>query len=309
MPWFFVVLVLVGACAALVVWYSAREDARPPLRDILLGGRASSRAVAEMSVTEVVREAPLVEDSPIWNDDMMDTVPEALALEKQGELLEAREKLLAALTKPLSRVVRERVEEILGRINVALLTTPRAMPGKVEYVIKPGDSMAKIASEFVCPVLLIQKINNIANPDRIRPGDVLRVMDHPKFALEISKRDNTLLVTLDGKFFKRYSVGTGTYGTTPVGTFDIDDKIEDPPWWKDGKAIPFGDPENILGTRWMRIKATGDTTPVSGYGIHGTWENDSIGKQSSAGCIRMRNADVEEVYMMVPRGTPVTIVE
>jgi LysM repeat protein len=253
----------------------------------------------------------LGEDAVALPDVVHDTeenIAEALALklEGRGELLEAREILLRSLAlSPRDK----QIEEALGRINVALLTTPRMMPGKVEYVIKPGDSMAKIASEFVCPVLLIQKINNIANPDRIRPGDVLRVMDRPKFAIEVSKRDNTLLVTLDGKFFKRYSVGTGTYGTTPVGTFDIDDKIEDPPWWKDGKAIPFGDPENILGTRWMRIKATGDTTPVSGYGIHGTWENDSIGKQSSAGCIRMRNADVEEVYMMVPRGTPVTIVE
>ena len=116
-------------------------------------------------------------------------------------------------------------------------------------------------------------------------------------------------MTLNGLFFKRYLVGTGVYGKTPVGTFVIDDKIENPPWWKDGKAIPFGDDENILGTRWMRITATNNTPSVTGYGIHGTWDNDSLGKQSSAGCIRMRNEDVEEVFMLVPRGTIVTIVE
>ena len=73
--------------------------------------------------------------------------------------------------------------------------------------------------------------------------------------------------------------------------------------------VPFGDKENILGTRWMSLTATGETPPARGYGIHGTWEPATLGKQSSAGCIRMRNSDVEELFMLVPEGTPVTIVE
>ena len=48
---------------------------------------------------------------------------------------------------------------------------------------------------------------------------------------------------------------------------------------------------------------------VRGYGIHGTWDESTIGRQSSAGCVRMRNADVAEIFMLLPRGTPVTIVE
>ena len=101
------------------------------------------------------------------------------------------------------------------------------------------------------------------------------------------------------------------YSKTPAGTFKIVDKISEPPWWPgDGQPpIPYGDKRNILGTRWLAIEATGDTPRVRGYGIHGTWDDSSIGKQSSAGCVRMRNKDVEEVFMMMPRGTPVKIVE
>ena len=73
--------------------------------------------------------------------------------------------------------------------------------------------------------------------------------------------------------------------------------------------IPYGDPANILGTHWLALEPTGDTPRVSGYGIHGTWDDTSIGKQSSAGCVRMRNSDVEELYVLLPRGTPVLIVE
>jgi len=59
----------------------------------------------------------------------------------------------------------------------------------------------------------------------------------------------------------------------------------------------------------MTLRATGDTEDVRGYGIHGTWEPSSIGKAESAGCIRMRNEEVEELYSLIPNGTAVEIVE
>ena len=311
-PWVVVAVVALGAGVATNLWFRGLDMKLDTVWRDFMQPEAPTAEVSSAEKLTQIMEALV----PIATNDATtvasvasaesDTVGEALALEAAGDLLGARELLFAAVTGTPQR---DAAEEALGRVNVALLTTPRAMPGKVTYVIRPGDSLAKIASEFVCPVLLIQKINGIANPSRIQPGDALRVMDHPQFAITIGKRDNTLLVTLGGEFFKRYSVGTGEYGKTPTGTFVIDAKEEEPVWWKDGKAIPFGDTENILGTRWMHIEATGDTPPVSGYGIHGTWDNASLGKQSSAGCIRMKNADVEEVYMMVPRGTPVTIVE
>lgn len=43
--------------------------------------------------------------------------------------------------------------------------------------------------------------------------------------------------------------------------------------------------------------------------IHGTANEASIGKPSSRGCIRMRNADVIELYDLVQIGTPVVILD
>jgi lipoprotein-anchoring transpeptidase ErfK/SrfK len=59
----------------------------------------------------------------------------------------------------------------------------------------------------------------------------------------------------------------------------------------------------------MTLRATGSTPDVRGYGIHGTWDESTIGKSESAGCIRMKNRDVEELYVLLPPGTPVTIGE
>ena len=44
-----------------------------------------------------------------------------------------------------------------------------------------------------------------------------------------------------------------------------------------------------------------------GFGIHCTWEPDTVGKASSAGCVRMKNEDVEELYSLVKEGTVVHI--
>lgn len=202
------------------------------------------------------------------------------------------------------------LEEKIGRCSIELFTTPRPMTGKVDYIINSGDSLSGIASKYNCPVDLIMKSNNLKNANAIRPGDRLIFPDHPKFTIRVSKSENTLTLFLDGRLFKKYIVGTGQYNKTPAGTFKTGFRQKNPAWYPgNGPGIPFGDPKNILGTRWIPLEATGDTIRVDGYGIHGTWEEKTLGQQSSAGCVRMRNKDVEELSMLIPRNTAVEIVE
>ena len=223
--------------------------------------------------------------------------------------VEARDRCWGALESCSDPDQRRECETRIGRYNIELMFTPRPAPEKVDCIIKRGDLLAKIAQQNGTTVDLIQKGNMIAAPERIKVGDRLKVLAG-KFALVVNKTHNDLVVTLNGRFFKRYGVGTGKFGKTPVGTFVVNDRIREPVWWRpDGRAIPYGDKENILGTRWMSLKATGQTPDVKGYGLHGTWDPSSIGKAESAGCIRLRNEDVEELFTLIPLGTPVTIEE
>ena len=234
----------------------------------------------------------------------------AQADEAADQLLAARTNYLALLARTDAVAARPFAEARLGAVNVTLVGTPRIMPEKIDYAIRAGDSIKVLARRHGCTAELIIRANNIPNPDRIQVGDRLRILDKPAFAIRIGKTSNDLLLTLNGAFFRRYTVGTGMYGRTPVGTFRIQDKIENPPWWRpNGQVVPFGAPENILGTRWMSLAATGETPPARGYGIHGTWDPSTLGRQSSAGCIRMRNSDAEELFMLVTEGTPVTIAD
>lgn len=234
---------------------------------------------------------------------------EAESLVKSNKLADAREKWLGALAANPEPQVREEAEKRLGEISLELIRKPWPMPEKVDYVVQAGDSIRAIANKFGTTVEVIVQANELKRPDIINPGKRLRVFGG-KMTLEVSKSRNDLLLLANGRFFKRYRVGTGKYDRTPPGTFVIGERIKEPAWWRDdGKTVPFGDKENILGTRWMSLKATGTTAAVTGYGIHGTWDNESVGKSESAGCIRMRNEDVEELFEMVPAGTVVTIQE
>ncbi|MFH1970158.1 MAG: L,D-transpeptidase family protein [Verrucomicrobiota bacterium] len=230
------------------------------------------------------------------------------ALASNKSLEEARQKGYTLLAQTKDPALTASLETLLGQINIELILSQAPMPEKEEYVVRSGDSLARIARKFKTTVDLIKKGNALQRPV-LHPGDRLRVFKGT-FTLAISKSRNDLVVKVNDRFFKRYRVGTGKFGTTPTGIFVITEKIEQPPWWRpDGKMIPFGDKENVLGTRWMSLRATGTTATVRGYGLHGTWEPETIGAQASAGCIRLLNSEVEELFLMVPNGTSVVITE
>lgn len=253
--------------------------------------------------------APEVAAPPAPTNDIAGLIQTADALLADGKKDKAREAYLAILALTPGSSVVAALEAKLGPLNVELITHPWPMAEKQDHVVQEGDSVKAIARKYGTTVELIVRGNQLKRPDMIRPGQHLKVFAG-RMAITVGKSRNELLLSAEGRFFKRYRVGTGRYDKTPLGSFAITERIPEPPWWRDdGRTVPFGDKENILGTRWMAIKATGTTPEVKGYGIHGTWDTNSIGKAESSGCIRLRNEDAEELFDMVPVGTPVVIEE
>ncbi|MBN1521692.1 MAG: L,D-transpeptidase family protein [Candidatus Aureabacteria bacterium] len=221
--------------------------------------------------------------------------------ENKNDIFKARDLYEKIVEKYPDATNIEKVIDKLGDLNIKLLYSKTDTPLTEVYIVKPGDSIATIAKKFNTTVELIMKCNQMKTT-RINPHDRIKVVT-ATFSIVIDKSQNILILKADGKFFKRYRVGTGKEGSTPIGNFEITEKLINPMWFKpDGGVIPFGSKENLLGTRWMSIDSPG-------YGIHGTWEPDSVGKQSSMGCIRLINEEVEELYDLVPVATKVTIVD
>ncbi len=84
-------------------------------------------------------------------------------------------------------------------------------------------------------------------------------------------------------------------------------KQKDPAWQRVGKpSISNDDPNNPLGKRWIGFK---NTQEHQAYGIHGTSAPETVGTESSEGCIRLNNDHVVFVYRLLPLGTRVMIRE
>ena len=189
----------------------------------------------------------------------------------------------------------------LDETNIKIILSSQAVPGlSQEYIIQPLDNLTKISKQFNTTVDLIKKINNLAS-DKINPGRKLKIWTG-KFSVLADKSQNILMLKCNDEIIKTYNVSTGLNNSTPVGTFKITTKLVNPVWYKSGAVVPPDSPENILGTRWMGFD-------LKGYGIHGTTSPESIGTQATAGCVRMLNNEVEELYTFLPQGTEVTIVD
>ena len=189
----------------------------------------------------------------------------------------------------------------LDETNIRIILSSQAVPGlSQEYIIQPLDNLTKISKQFNTTVDLIKKINNLAS-DKINPGRKLKIWTG-KFSVLADKSQNILMLKCNDEIIKTYNVSTGLNNATPVGTFKITTKLVNPVWYKSGAVVPPDSPENILGTRWMGFD-------LEGYGIHGTTSPESIGTQATAGCVRMLNNEVEELYTFLPQGTEVTIVD
>jgi lipoprotein-anchoring transpeptidase ErfK/SrfK len=118
-----------------------------------------------------------------------------------------------------------------------------------------------------------------------------------------------LYYVLGGGRAIRYGIGVGREGFTWAGTQTVARKQEWPDWHPPAEMLarqPYlprmmaGGPGNPLGARAMYL---GNTE----YRIHGTNAPDTIGKRVSSGCIRLTNADVEDLFDRVTVGTKVVV--
>ncbi len=264
--------------------------------------RRPSTAATDMPLAK--REAELAPapspPPPSLADPAAPMLDRARALRTAGKLAETRTVLYEALNAAADETIRRKIEDLLGEINIEMIFSPHPMDEKVDYIIQRGDTVEKIARRHGTTTELVVRSNQIANPRLIRIGDRLRVLNGT-FTIHVSKSRNELELRLNGRFFKRYRIGTGKYDRTPVGRTRVTVREAKPTWWRaDGPPLPFGHPENVLGTHWLGLD-------IKGYGIHGTWEPETIGRHESAGCIRLLNSDIEELYTLVPEGTEVVI--
>ncbi len=221
--------------------------------------------------------------------------------ENSGDLLSLRDTYRKIMEKFPGSVNTEKAQDALENTNIQIMTSSILTPDSISYEVQKGDTLAKIAKKFSTTQDLIMRSNNLNNAKVVPLGRKLKVHNE-KMSIVVDKSMNILTLKSAERIVKTYRVATGINNCTPVGSFKIINKIVNPPWYTAGGVIPPDSPKNILGSRWLGLSA-------QGYGIHGTTNPQSIGNQVTSGCVRMKNAEVEELYALVPQGSEVVIVD
>jgi len=123
----------------------------------------------------------------------------------------------------------------------------------------------------------------------------------PERRIVVSVADRKLALLEGERVVKIYDIAVGAPGSpSPNGDYRIAQRLKDPTYYHPGVVIGPGK-NNPLGPRWIGLD-------VKGFGIHGTNRPESIGKNASHGCIRLRNSDIEDLFARVQVGDRVSLI-
>lgn len=241
----------------------------------------------------------------------------------RGELVQARELYNLTLHHPRVGLEAEAIRNRMTELNETLIFSRAVVEGDpytLRYRIKDGDTLQKIASRQKVDKGFLARINGIANPDRIRAGPSIKLVNGPFHAV-IDKSAYRMDLYIgapdaDGRrmYVRSFLVGLGqSDSATPTGAWVVraNSKLINPAWTnpRTGRHYKASDPQNPIGNRWIGLLGVDSQSQfLGGYGIHGTIEPESLGRPVSMGCIRLAAADVELVYeMLIERQSTVQI--
>ena len=266
------------------------------------GADARSRKVPAAKIEESSRRA----------ETLVAAGKDALA---NGDPIAARTHFSEAMMLGVSEADAPMLRAELTRLGSESIFSPRIFdndPFVERYVIKTGDSLAKIAAKNKISADLLADINGIRNKNLIRAGQTIKIVRGP-FRAIIHKKKFALDVYLDQTFVQHFRVGLGQDSSTPTGAWRIGTMLKNPTYYppRGGDIVAADDPANPLGERWIAlVGVSGEAAGQQRYGIHGTSKPESIGQNVSMGCIRMFNEDVEALYSyLVTKHSTVTVVE
>jgi len=330
--------------ASLASWLAARGVDLPPGRREFAAGLVHAFAARATDANGALdRAAPTGEVQPserelvrrIASSEAASTTIESTSPLARAASMKAHER--AALEHLAAGRARE-AAEILSRLLLAEIASPwRADAGRLgiwserlheaqrgnrwnrrgnwrssEVIVEPGDSLISVRKRALAndPNLVVCT-GQIARANQLA-GEII----HPGAKLRIPLERVSVLVDLDAHWafylasdevVAAWPIGVGKEDSaTRTGAFQVGKKLKEPMWFPAGrKPVPYGAPENPLGTRWIEWNdIEGKPTHL---GFHGTNEPGSIGRDGSLGCIRMRTEDVEELFEILPVGASVQV--
>jgi hypothetical protein len=225
----------------------------------------------------------------------------AAKLRQEGKLAEARDALIAFIQKYPAGLHLGEAKDLLGEVNVDILLSRYPSPEKTEYVVKPGDVLAKIARKLKTTPELIMRMNNMSGT-MLRIGERL-LISRPDFSIAIQRKANLVVLLNHGVFFKQYHVREAKLPPKQPAT--ITAKVAETMAFKGGKRVGLGSKEYIGSTRWIRFAG------APAYTLYSTPDaaHPNLDQPPPPSGLGLAASDVEELSGLVNNGTSVTITD
>jgi hypothetical protein len=225
----------------------------------------------------------------------------AVKLRQDGKLTEARDALAAVIQKYPAGKHLDEARDNLGEVNAAILLSRHPSPEKIEYIVKPGDVLAKIARKLKTTPEMIMRMNNMSGT-MLRIGDKL-LISHPDFSMTIQRKANLIVLLNHGAFFKQYHVREAKLPQKQPPK--IMAKVAETMAWKDGKRVGLGSKEYLASTKWIRLAG------APAYTLYAVADatHPHLDQPPPPTGLGLAAVDLEELSTLVNKSTSVTIVD
>ncbi|MEO8205565.1 MAG: LysM peptidoglycan-binding domain-containing protein [Chthoniobacterales bacterium] len=211
--------------------------------------------------------------------------------------LEARDAYLVFIEKYPNSSKLADAKKAVGDLSIQMLFSDFRTPEKEEYTVIKGDALVKIASKTKASVDLIYRANNMSSIN-LQIGQVLLI---PKLqpSIVIDRKAATLSILDNGKLLKEYPIvsfkGSGSAGgTTSMQVKEKASLLGD-------KRVAFGSKEYAASDRWIMLSNSGIIIRSAPEAPEGG------GEPVLPGGIVLNRSDIDELYVLVNKGTPVKI--
>jgi LysM repeat protein len=228
-------------------------------------------------------------------DPGIEMFDEAKRLIATGDQSEGQKTLLALIQSFPDSTKSNEARKLLGDLNVSAFFSKTPGPDKTEYIVVRGDSIARISIKTKNPAELIFKANGLDSLT-IQPGRKL-IIPKGQFSLLINTKKGDVLLLNNGSFFRWYKpLEIKLPAKIPLGQFKTREKIA----WADGIQVAFGEKKYLGSSRWIVVNDIGVT-------LYSETNPQTPNAQKPANGIMLGPADMEELFALVAKDTPVIV--
>jgi LysM repeat protein len=225
-----------------------------------------------------------------------------IALLEQGKQLIAKgdiedgKRLLISIFQSFPKSVKaDEARKTVGDMNIQDFFSSQPSADKKEYIVARGDSIAKISAKTKAAPELIFKANGLEGL-MIQPGQKF-IIPSGQFSVEIFLGAQAVELLNHGQFFRWYK---SLDFNLPPNIKPGQSKVMGKEAWSAGSRVSFGERKFIGSSRWVVLSQNGIT-------LYSETSPNTPNVQKPRFGIQLAPEDMEELFALLPKETPVTI--